>query len=109
MKTYRIGIFGLWRGMSFIPILKGFGDVTIAAFCEKDEGKLKSALEQVPGAKACRDFDELLEQMGEEPQEQPPLPLFLFFTSLTTMAVKTRKMMSPTIREEAFIVSTSSK
>lgn len=62
MKTYRIGIFGLWRGMSFIPVLKSFEDVEIAALCDKDEGKLKAALERVSGAKACRDFDELLEQ-----------------------------------------------
>ena len=41
MKKYRIGIFGLWRGMSFIPILKGFEDAEITAFCEKDEAKLK--------------------------------------------------------------------
>ena len=61
MKKIRVGIFGLWRGASFIPTLQGFGEVEIAAFCEKDEGRLSSALERVPGAKACRDYDELLE------------------------------------------------
>lgn len=61
MKKIRIGIFGLWRGASFLPILRNFEEAEIAALCEKDEAKLKSALEQVPGAKACREFDELLE------------------------------------------------
>jgi len=61
MKKIRMGIFGLWRGASFLPILQNFDDVEIAAFCEKDEGKLKSALERVPTAKVCREYDELLE------------------------------------------------
>ena len=60
MRKIRVGIFGLWRGASFLPILQSFDDVEIAAFCEKDEGKLKAALERVPSAKGYRDFDELL-------------------------------------------------
>ena len=33
----------------------------MAALCEKDEGRLKYALERAPGAKTCRDYEELLE------------------------------------------------
>jgi predicted dehydrogenase len=61
MKKIRIGVYGLWRGSSFLPIIGGFEDAEVAALCEKDEGKLKAALERAPGAKACADFDELLE------------------------------------------------
>ncbi len=61
MKTIRIGIYGLWRGASFLPILSGFDGVEIAALCERNEDKLKAALERCPGAKACRDYEELLD------------------------------------------------
>ena len=61
MKTIRIGIYGLWRGASFLPILSGFDGVEVTALCEKNEDKLKAALERCPGAKAFRDFDEMLE------------------------------------------------
>lgn len=39
-----------------------------------------------------------------QPQEQPPLPLRRFFTSRTTIAVKTRKTISPTIKVERFMI-----
>ena len=39
-----------------------------------------------------------------QPQEQPPFPLRRFFISWTTMAVKTRKTISPTIKVERFMV-----
>lgn len=60
MKTIRIGIYGLWRGASFLGPLKDMEGVQVAALCEKDEGRLKYALERAPGAKTCRDYEELL-------------------------------------------------
>ena len=61
MKTIRIGIYGLWRGASFLGPLGDMEGVQVAALCEKDEDRLKHALERCPGAKTCRDFEELLE------------------------------------------------
>lgn len=61
MKTIRIGIYGLWRGASFLGPLGDMEGVRVAALCEKDEGRLKYALERCPGAKTCRDYEELLE------------------------------------------------
>ncbi|MCR5682115.1 MAG: Gfo/Idh/MocA family oxidoreductase [Clostridiales bacterium] len=61
MKTIRIGIYGLWRGASFLGILGGFDGVEVTALCDKNEDKLKAALERCPGAKGCRDYEELLD------------------------------------------------
>ena len=44
MKTIRIGIYGLWRGASFLPILSGFDGVEVTALCEKNEDKLKAII-----------------------------------------------------------------
>ena len=60
MKNIRVGIYGLWRGASFLGPLKDMEGVQVAALCEKDEGRLQYALERAPGAKTCRDYEELL-------------------------------------------------
>ncbi len=39
----KIGIFGAWRGTSYINILKDFSDAYVYAICDKDEEKLNSA------------------------------------------------------------------
>jgi predicted dehydrogenase len=44
MKTIRIGIYGLWRGASFLGPLGDMEGVQVAALCEKDEGRLQYAL-----------------------------------------------------------------
>ena len=54
MKDIRIGIYGLWRGASFLGPLGDMEGVRVAALCEKDEGRLKYALERAPGAKTCK-------------------------------------------------------
>ena len=40
MKTIRIGIYGLWRGASFLGPLKDMEGVQVAALCEKEPAVL---------------------------------------------------------------------
>lgn len=64
MEKIRIGLFGLWRGGAFAEIItKDFPDrAEVTAVLEKDETRVKEALEKLPaGVKVCRDFDELLD------------------------------------------------
>ena len=49
-------------------------------------------------------WQSVLPPQFSQPQEQPPFPLRRFFTSRTTMAVKTRKTISPTIKVERFMM-----
>ena len=60
MKQLKLGIFGLWRGGSFIHIIQSLETATVHAICDKDEGKVAEALRRCPQAKVCADFDELL-------------------------------------------------
>ena len=60
MKQFRIGIYGLWRGSSFLSILEGFDDAVIAALCDRQEDKLKAAGERCPRAKLFTDYEEML-------------------------------------------------
>ncbi len=62
MKKLRLGVFGLWRGMTFVDIIKNFDNAEVVALLDKDENRMKNASEKCPaGAKLCKDFDEMLE------------------------------------------------
>lgn len=58
----KLGIFGLWRGSSFISIMQNMPDATLHAICDRDEERLARAAEKAgPDVIPCRNFDELLE------------------------------------------------
>ena len=61
MKQLKLGIFGLWRGGSFIHIIQELENATVYAICDRDENKVTEALKLCPDAKVCADFDELLD------------------------------------------------
>jgi predicted dehydrogenase len=61
MRKLKIGIFGLWRGGSFIHIINSLENATVYAVCDKDGSKVAEALKLCPDAKVCADFDELLD------------------------------------------------
>ncbi len=57
-----MGIFGLWRGASFIGIIKGMEDAELVAICDRDSGKLDNAAKYCdPSVAKCHTFDELLD------------------------------------------------
>ena len=62
MKQLKLGIFGLWRGGSFIPIINAMENAAVHAICDKSEDRVKEALSACPeGVRVCGDFDELLD------------------------------------------------
>ena len=62
MKQLKLGIFGLWRGSSFIPIINALENATVHAICDKSEDRVTDALKSCPeGVKVCEDFDGLLD------------------------------------------------
>ena len=61
VKQLKLGIFGLWRGGSFLPIINALDNATVHAICDKDESKVAEALKICPDAIVCADFDALLD------------------------------------------------
>ena len=66
MKTVRLGVVGLGRGLQAVKDILHEKDVCVAAICDKDEEKLRSAqkalaLEGVQDFKCFLDFEELIE------------------------------------------------
>ncbi len=62
MERLKIGVFGLWRGMTFVNMMNSFEDAYIYAICDKDEGRMNQAAAAcIPEVKRCKDFDELLD------------------------------------------------
>ncbi len=62
MSKLRIGVFGLWRGMTFVNILKDFDNAEVVALLDKDENRMNEAKKACcEDVKLCRDFDELLD------------------------------------------------
>ena len=62
MEKVKIGIFGLWRGSSFIDIINNMEGAVITAVCDRDKGKLDDALTHCPEeTKGFADFGELLD------------------------------------------------
>ena len=61
MKKTRLGIFGLWRGSSFLPILQGMEEAEVAALCDRSPQRLAEAAAQCPqGVKQFSDFEEFI-------------------------------------------------
>ncbi|NLE13703.1 MAG: Gfo/Idh/MocA family oxidoreductase [Clostridiales bacterium] len=62
-KRTRIGIFGTWRGSSFISNCEAMtDDFELVALCDKNEKTLNDALSRVKGeVKTFSDFDEFIE------------------------------------------------
>ena len=61
MEKVKFGIFGLWRGGSFIDVIGTLDRAELIAICDKDEDKVTEALKKCPEAKVCADFDALLD------------------------------------------------
>ena len=61
MKQLKIGVFGLWRGGSFLSIINSLDNAVVTAVCDKDEDKVAVALKICPDAVVCADFDALLD------------------------------------------------
>ena len=61
-KKFKIGIFGAWRGASFIPIFESFDELEVIALCDKSEERMKKALDALSHPVfTCDDFDALLD------------------------------------------------
>ena len=61
MTQLKIGVFGLWRGGSFLPIINALDNAVVHAICDRDESKVAEALQICPDATVCTDFDALLD------------------------------------------------
>ena len=59
--TIELGIFGLWRGGAFAPIIRMIDDAKLIAICDKDEARVNEIIQSDPDVKVCADFDELLD------------------------------------------------
>ena len=60
-KRFKIGIFGAWRGGSFIKIFEMFDDCEVYALCDKSEERMEKAASVVDHPiKFYTDFDEFL-------------------------------------------------
>ncbi len=61
-KNFKIGVFGVWRGLAFIRNMKLFDNAYVYAICDKNENKIKEALKDCPeDVKVFSDFDEFIE------------------------------------------------
>lgn len=60
MKKIKVGIFGLWRGDSFIDVLRHFDNTEVTSLCDGDAQKLSASAGKCPGAKTFSDFDEFI-------------------------------------------------
>ncbi len=61
-KKFKIGVFGAWRGESFIPIFESFDEFEVTAVCDKNAERIQKALGALGSkAEAFTDFDSMLE------------------------------------------------
>ena len=62
MRKLKLGIFGLWRGGSFVHIINAMENAEVHAICDFDEERLAFMTKECPeGVIACKNFDELLD------------------------------------------------
>ncbi len=65
MDKILIGVFGAWRGKSYIDLMREFSELELMSVCEKDEGKLREAKDSMakiyPDARYFTEFDDFLE------------------------------------------------
>jgi len=60
-RKVRIGIFGGWRGDTFINIVKMCG-AELVAVCEKKEGAAEKIHKNYPEIKVFKDFDDFIKE-----------------------------------------------
>lgn len=61
-RKFKIGVFGAWRGASFIPIFESFDEFEVTAVCDKSAERIEKALGVLARKVKCFDnFDELIE------------------------------------------------
>lgn len=56
MSTVKIGVFGAWRGNSYIELFRNEPDIEIVAICDKNIDELLEETNSFEGAVLCRDF-----------------------------------------------------
>ena len=62
LKKFKIGVFGAWRGASFIPIFNSFDELEITAICDKSKKRIEEAFGDLAYEIPCyEDFDEMLD------------------------------------------------
>ncbi|MCR4683652.1 MAG: Gfo/Idh/MocA family oxidoreductase, partial [Clostridiales bacterium] len=60
MASIRIGVFGVWRGETYVRILSGEPDVEVVCLCDKNKERL-DAMEKYVSCPRFTGFDEFLE------------------------------------------------
>ncbi len=60
MASVRIGVFGVWRGETYVRIMSNEPDVEIVCLCDKNKERL-DAMEKYVSCPRFTDFDEFLE------------------------------------------------
>lgn len=62
MAKIKLGVFGLWRGGSFLDIINAQDDAEVYAICDKDEDKLNASAARLPEhVLKFTNFDEFIE------------------------------------------------
>ncbi len=62
IMTLKIGVFGAWRGNSYIQLFQQDDEIELVAVCDKDTEKLREHQEEFGDAYLCGDFDEFIEE-----------------------------------------------
>ena len=61
-KVLKVGVFGLWRGLSHIMSIEVMDEAEVVAICDQDPARVEEAKKHCPAdVKICKDFDELLD------------------------------------------------
>ncbi len=56
----KIGVFGAWRGNSYIELFRKDDETELVAICDKNIDKLAENKEKFPDVALCEDFDSFL-------------------------------------------------
>ena len=56
----KIGVFGAWRGNSYIDLFKEDEEIEIIAICDKNIDKLIENKDEFKNAYLCADFDDFI-------------------------------------------------
>lgn len=62
MSKIKIGVFGAWRGNSYIDLFKDEDEIELVAVCDKNIDKLEIEKELLSEIEVCRDFDSFLDK-----------------------------------------------
>jgi predicted dehydrogenase len=61
-NKFRVGVFGLWRGLGLAKIFATHGDVEVVAGCDQIAERRKELTESFPGAEVLGRYDEFLKK-----------------------------------------------